>query len=806
VKASFYTLLFALFAIATTSQATDVQQTKIKQLDKLFQNYTEKNNALRGKSQSLKAQLVGIEAPLHDQVTNTELNCDADPTVCDDQDLCEKATYGLLGTRNWKVDNYVIFVDEAKTRDLSCGVASNELVMKSDDTVTVETKSKTVEATAKQKCEADIAGCNETDLCETATYGPLDNKRWKVENYIRFIEEAARRDIDCGVSKSANDVLDEAKAQTEVAKKANEPVAEVVRSNAREICDESFDDCRTAELCQIATYNQAGAIRWKIGNYQKYVDELRKRSETCGVLDEEQILSHKSDQDLCTHATHQSSTGKRWNVGSREIFIEQVKRYVTTEKVLEEVKRRGLSCNVQNEDLIDLDVAQIQTRLHRFGYEPGLVDGVWGKKTKAAFQQFLNDNYQLDLSPNSLTAETFLYDLHEEIFGPQNLTQSEILNQENLAKLNNTKQLSLGVTLHDVGGWHGHNFRKSNYQSSIDRIVNYVSANKITIVDTFWITDISTNSVNLVSSGKMSPSPGEIRVLGKYAKSHGIKTEILVGFYGNNLNSFWPILEAKGKSDNRMFWDHFFEEYKKLILKRTRIAADANIDSIILDHKTIIARAPVRYWVDLIKTIRFEGGFKGKIGYLSALSLKRQWSGFDDLREIKGEDSLQYLFSLLDFIGFEVQDVYDERSLAEYLITYKKYKKPVHLMITTPSVDDGDQHTDYVEPGGRFNTNHLIENEQTQANAYERAIRLFENNKFDFLAGINSWGYALNDDLTFGQSSGEAAYEKSASIRCQLAEEVLAYWYKKLAEIGINSKPLRYDSFKNIDWRSECRN
>jgi hypothetical protein len=111
-----------------------------------------------------------------------------------------------------------------------------------------------------------------------------------------------------------------------------------------------------------------------------------------------------------------------------------------------------------------------------------------------------------------------------------------------------------------------------------------------------------------------------------------------------------------------------------------------------------------------------------------------------------------------------------------------------------------------VEPGGRFNTNHLIENEQTQANAYERAIRLFENNKFDFLAGINSWGYALNDDLTFGQSSGEAAYEKSASIRCQLAEEVLAYWYKKLAEIGINSKPLRYDSFKNIDWRSECRN
>ena len=46
----------------------------------------------------------------------------------------------------------------------------------------------------------------------------------------------------------------------------------------------------------------------------------------------------------------------------------------------------------------------------------GLVDGAWGKKTEAAFQQFLNDNSQADLSPNSLSAETFLYDLYEETF------------------------------------------------------------------------------------------------------------------------------------------------------------------------------------------------------------------------------------------------------------------------------------------------------------------------------------------------------------------------------------------------------
>ena len=79
-----------------------------------------------------------------------------------------------------------------------------------------------------------------------------------------------------------------------------------------------------------------------------------------------------------------------------------------------------------------------------------------------------------------------------------------------------------------------------------------------------------------------------------------MKTEILVSFFGGNL---WPILKAQEKGDNRIFWDQFFDEYKKLILTRTKVATAANIDSIILDHKTIIARAPVRYWIDLIETI-----------------------------------------------------------------------------------------------------------------------------------------------------------------------------------------------------------
>ena len=97
-------LFWLLFVMATTSHATDLQKIKIEQLEELLQSYTEENKALRDENQGLKAQLDGIGSPLNDQVTNTELNCDADPKVCNDKNLCEKATYEILGTRNWKLE------------------------------------------------------------------------------------------------------------------------------------------------------------------------------------------------------------------------------------------------------------------------------------------------------------------------------------------------------------------------------------------------------------------------------------------------------------------------------------------------------------------------------------------------------------------------------------------------------------------------------------------------------------------------------------------------------------------------------
>ena len=357
-----------------------------------------------------------VEQSISNNSTSTAFSrCKENLSGCVATDLCQTATYGMLGAKDWKVGSYVKFADEAKRRGLGCDVISKPPEDKTDLPVNKD-EFETEILTARDSCEADLAVCNEAVLCDRATYGPLGNKKWKVENYTNFIEEAARRNINCGVDVTAITALAEDTRKEVVSEKKQDIVAEIVRSNAREICDANLAECRTVELCDLATFGMAGATEWKIGSYTKFVDEAKRRSENCGVLDEEQILSYKPDAELCAHATHESSKGLRWNVGSEKIFVEQVKRSVTTADVLAEVNRRSLGCNVKQEELIDLDVAQIQTRLHHFEYEPGIVDGAWGRKTETAFKQFLTDNSQSSLSPNALEAETFLYDLYEQKF------------------------------------------------------------------------------------------------------------------------------------------------------------------------------------------------------------------------------------------------------------------------------------------------------------------------------------------------------------------------------------------------------
>ena len=52
-------------------------------------------------------------------------------------------------------------------------------------------------------------------------------------------------------------------------------------------------------------------------------------------------------------------------------------------------------------------------------------------------------------------------------------------------------------------------------------------------------------------------------------------------------------------------------------------------------------------------------------------------------------------------------------------------------------------------------------------------------NRFDFVQGLNSWGYHLRDDLFTTQDKNDSLYNKSANVRGKPAEDLISTWYKK---------------------------
>ena len=304
--------------------------------------------------------------------------CETNPGNCTPVQLCEKSTEVSDGKTYWTGDETNSYLKVARQFGLDCGALD-----------------------VLSSCQRKADMCSIVELCDIATTGKMSKVEWN-KSLPEHVKTAKSFGLICGVTVPSNTAP---KSDVVTVSKTPAPT-----------CEEDITGCDAAYLCDAATYGLLGAKDWKRGSFIKFVDEAKRRGLSCGVLDLEQILFYKSDVELCSHATHESSKGIRWNVGSEKIFVEQAKRSVTTADVLAEVKRRSLDCNIKQEGLIDLDVAQIQTRLHHFGYEPGIVDGAWGGKTEIAFKQFLTDNSQSSLSSNSLEAETFLYDLYEQKF------------------------------------------------------------------------------------------------------------------------------------------------------------------------------------------------------------------------------------------------------------------------------------------------------------------------------------------------------------------------------------------------------
>jgi len=236
--------------------------------------------------------------------------CEKDPNVCSILQLCEISTTLSNSAKKWSSSNQD-HVKLAKSYGLTCGVSA------------VQTSSLTQGDPVDDltKCENDLKNCTSDKLCELSTWGPSHNKQWKVGRYVKFVDEAKRRNILCGVAEA----------------------------NILEDCKATPETCTDSNLCKYATYNVDGITRWKGPIFRILVDEAKKRGLSCSVSSSMKVktdaaspksphekcrdnLENCNDQTLCKLAT----------IGNIQKYFDK-NRYPD---LVTEAKKRGLTCGV----------------------------------------------------------------------------------------------------------------------------------------------------------------------------------------------------------------------------------------------------------------------------------------------------------------------------------------------------------------------------------------------------------------------------------------------------------------------------
>ena len=317
--------------LGNTVYASDLQQQKIEQLEQLLQSYIEENSILKSENQALKDELQSQKNLATDQTLVAKETCDTSASTCLDDELCEIATFKLLGKQNWKVGSYTIFVDEAKRRGLTCDVAVAEPAAKTEQEIAKqEVETAEVQTTALQRCEADLTGCSKEDLCDTATYGMVGMKNWKVGSYTIFVDEAKRRGLTCGVKSASN-----TSTQT-VTPKASTPTL-TPTTTAKQRCEANIRGCSEADLCEIATFIDGNIRKWYLFFTAKFVEEAKRRGLTCGTTTDNGIK--------CTAGGYRPSKGL-------EYMNQQVNKFVKLAKEFNYLDRNQplLSCDLLGED------------------------------------------------------------------------------------------------------------------------------------------------------------------------------------------------------------------------------------------------------------------------------------------------------------------------------------------------------------------------------------------------------------------------------------------------------------------------
>jgi hypothetical protein len=118
-------------------------------------------------------------------------------------------------------------------------------------------------------CDKNPAACIAEALCEKATYQlGTSAPQWKSGDFKKFVEEAKLRGLTCGVG-----------AATKKTTSIN-----LNTQTSYDKCDASLTTCTDLDLCKVATIGTGNSKKWKVGAYAKYVNEVKRRGLSCGVV------------------------------------------------------------------------------------------------------------------------------------------------------------------------------------------------------------------------------------------------------------------------------------------------------------------------------------------------------------------------------------------------------------------------------------------------------------------------------------------------------------------------------------------
>ena len=199
----------------------------------------------------------------------------------------------------WKAGSFKKFVDEAKKRNLSCGVMDlkakaerNQQEAKEKAHLAAEAEAK---AEAQRKAEEEARLTAEAEAKrkaeeEARLTAEAEAKR-KAEEEARLVVEAKR--------KAEEEARLAAEAENKVnSKNASNQTTTNTYKKARANCEAKLTSCNEAVLCKLATFGPTNMKNWKVGGYAKFVNEAKRRGIGCSV-DEEAKRKEADKLETC---------------------------------------------------------------------------------------------------------------------------------------------------------------------------------------------------------------------------------------------------------------------------------------------------------------------------------------------------------------------------------------------------------------------------------------------------------------------------------------------------------------------------